>query len=309
MHFLLLNLLLLYISYIYGDSSGGGGGHNANMPISTFPINDLGLIFGHKVNKQDNVVTIYFDVSNSTLKEYRYYYFDFRPFGTFSSNSEYLPRQRLIDIHNSLRIVGLHDGDYVTCLTFVDEYETISKPRYACYEFTLGEKTVGSHHGSKSGYLAPLLIAFAFVLHVFIAIVHHIKAKNYAQKLLHRFIDVSPKSNKRRININHTLKELDRELDHTHVSASVQRRLSRVAIDVDDNNEFNHGGNYLADDRNDEIPLYTLTHHNGRLNSHTMQVIPEYEQSNTLDSVSSVRHLLDSSPWLTNGNRSYHHHP
>ncbi|CAF1581322.1 unnamed protein product, partial [Adineta steineri] len=45
------------------------------------------------------------------------------------------------------------------------------------------------------------------------------------------------------------------------------------------------------------------------LNSHTMQVIPEYEQSNTLDSVSSVRHLLDSSPWLTNGNRLHHHHP
>ena len=113
-----------------------------------------------------------------------------------------LPRQRLFDTHNSLHIVGLHEDDYVSCLSFIDEYETIFKPRYACYEFTLGEKIVGSHHGSKSGYLAPLLFAVAFIIHVFIAIVHHIKAKNYAHKLLHRFIDVTPKSTKRRINLH-----------------------------------------------------------------------------------------------------------
>jgi hypothetical protein len=279
------------------------GGHDTTIPTSPLPMNDLGLTFGHKVNKRDNIVTIYFDISNSTLKEYRYYYYDFRQFGSYSHN-EFLPRQRLLDTHNSLRVVGLHDNDYVSCLTFVDEYETTFKPRYACYEFTLGEKTVGSHHGSKSGYLAPLLFAVAFILHVFIAIVHHIKAKNYAHKLLHRFIDVTPKSTKRRINIDRSLKELDRELDHPHLPASVQRRLSRVTIDANYENESNHGGNFLIDNPNDELPLYILPHHSRRVSLTTMQAIPEYENSNTMASVSSMKHLIDSAPWIKRPNRS-----
>jgi hypothetical protein len=298
MYFLLLNLLFQNIPSIYADT---GGGNNAIIPTS--PTNDLGLTFGHNVNKRDNYVTVYFDLSNSTLKEYRYYYYDFRSFGS-QGRSEFLPRQRLLDTHNSLRVIGLHDDDYVACLTFVDEYETIFKPRYACYEFTLGEKTVGSHHGSKSGYLAPLLLAFAFILHVFIAIVHHIKAKNYPHKLLHRFMDVKPKSNKRRININQTLQALDRELDHPHVPASVQRRLSRVSIEVNNENESNHGGNFLVNDPNDELPLYTLPYHSRRVSINTMQAIPEYENSNTMDSVTSMRHLIESAPWIKRANRS-----
>ncbi|UJR15480.1 hypothetical protein I4U23_002423 [Adineta vaga] len=303
MHFLRFNLLLfllllLNISYIYANI-GGGGGHSLIIPASPLPTNDLGLTFGHQVNKRDHHITLYFDVANSTLKEYRYYFFDFRPFGSHD-RSEYLPRQRLLDLHNSLRIVGLHEGDYVACVTFIDEYETIFKPRYACYEFTLGEKTVGSHHGGKSGYLAPLLLAFAFVLHVFIAIVHHIKAKNYAHKLLHRFIDVSRKGHLRRIDIHDSL----RELDHPHLSASIQRRLSRVTIDASEGNELDPERNYHMNDTNDELPLYTISHHNGRLNSNGMNVIPENEHSNTLDSVTSMRHLIDAAPWMKRTNRS-----
>jgi hypothetical protein len=281
------------------DANTGGGGHGANpVDISSLPLNDLGLTFGHIENTRNNNVVIYFDILNSTLKEYRYYYYSFRPFGSLTSSSEFLPRQRLLDTHNSLRIVGLHEGDYVVCLSFIDEYETIFKPRYACYEFTLGEKTVGSHHGSSSGYLAPLLFAVAFIIHVFIAIIHHIKAKNYAHKLLHRFIDVTPKTRRRRINVNHSLKELNRELDHPHVPASVQRRLSRVAIDADDETEFHHNTNFLARDYTDELPLYTLPHHSRRVSVNTIQARPEHQNPNTMDSVSSMRHLMDSAPWL-----------
>jgi hypothetical protein len=280
-----------------------GGGHDTIIPTSSLPMNDLGLTFGHKVNKRDSIVTIYFDISNSTLKEYRYYYYDFRQFGSYSHN-EFLPRQRLLDTHNSLRVVGLHDNDYVSCVTFVDEYETTFKPRYACYEFTLGEKTVGSHQGNRSGYLAPLLLAFAFILHVFIAIVHHIKEKNYPRKLLHRFMDVTPKSNRRRVNLNQTLKELDRELDHPHVPASVQRRLSRVTIDATYENESNHEGIFLGNNPNDELPLYTIPHHSRRVSLNTMEVIPEYGNSDTIDSLSSMKHLIDAAPWIQRANRS-----
>ncbi len=302
MHFLLLNLLFLPILLIYADT--GGGGHGTSISESPPSTNELGLTFGHKVNKRENFVIIYFDISNSTLKEYRYYYYDFRTFGLHISSSEFLPRQRLFDTHNSLRIIGLHEDDYVACLSFIDEYEKIFKPRYACYEFTLGEKIVGSHHRGSSGYLAPLLFAVAFILHVFIAIVHHIKEKNYAHKLLHRFINVTPKSARRRINVNHSLQELGKELDHPHLPASVQRRLSRVTIDVDDENEFNHGGKFLVDNRNDELPLYTLPYHSRRGSLNTMQAIPEYDNSNTLASVSSMRHLIDSAPWIKRPNRS-----
>lgn len=293
-------LLFLPIPLIYAST---GGGHSASSSQTLFPpTNYLGLVFGHKESKRENTVIIYFDVLNTTLKEYRYYYYDFRPFGVYSSNSEFLPRQRLFDTHNSLRIVGLQEGDYVTCLTFIDEYEKLFKPRYGCYEFTLGEKIVGSHHGGSSGYLAPLLFALAFILHVFIAIVHHIKAKNYAHKLLHRFINVAPKTNKRRLNVNQSLQELGKELDHPHLSASVQRRISRVTIDANYENDSNHGGNFLVDDGNDELPLYTLPHLNKRNSLTTMRVIPEYE--NAMTSISSMRHLIDSTPWIKRPNRS-----
>ncbi|CAF1141645.1 unnamed protein product [Adineta ricciae] len=290
MHFL---PLLLSFPCIYASTSGGG--HNSASPASPAPTNDLGLTFGHTVNKRDQHITVYFDIGNLTLKEYRYYYFDFRPFGSYG-RSEYLPRQRLIDSHNSLRIVGLHDGDYISCVTFIDEYGTVFKPRFACYEFTLGEKTVGAHHGSTSGYLAPLLFAFAFVLHVLIAVVHHIKAKKYAHKLLYRFMNVSRRSNLKRIYIQDSLKELD----HPHLSASIQRRLSRVTIDANEDSEFERERSYSGHNAVDELPLYTIPYHNGR----TMDVIPEHEHSNTLDSVSSMRHLIDTAPWNRRTNRS-----
>jgi hypothetical protein len=297
MYFLLLKFLFINIPFIYANTGGGQSPSNSQSPPPL--TNELGLTFGHKVNKREDLVIIYFNIANSTLIEYRYYYYEFRPFGSYLHN-EYLPRQRLFDTHNSLRIYGLHEDDYVSCLSFIDEYETTFKPRYACYEFTLGEKTIGSHHGSKSGYLAPLLFAVAFIIHVFVAIVHHIKAKNYAHKLLHRFIDVTPKSNQRRININQSLRELDRELDHQHLPASVQRRLSRVTIDADYETNSNHGGHFLINDPNDELPLYTLPHHSRR----TSMSIPEYGNANTMDSVSSMKHLIDSAPWIKRPNRS-----
>ena len=282
--------LLLIIPLIHATSEGG---HGASSPVSSPPpSNDLGLIFHHQANRRENNVIIYFDIANSTVKEYRYYYYDLRPFGSYTGKSEHLPRQRLRETHNSLRIIGLHEGDYVVCLTFIDEYETIFKPRYACYEFTLGEKIVGSHHGGSSGYLAPLLLAVAFIIHVIIAIVHHIKKKNYGQKLLLRFMDVTPKTGRRQINVDQSLRELDRELDHPHLPASVQRRLSRVTVDANLESGSHHGGSFIVEHPTDELPLYTLPHHNSQGNS------------NTLDSVSSMKHLMDTVPWKRHVNRS-----
>jgi hypothetical protein len=270
---------------------------NSPVPVVTAS-NELGLTFSHQVNRRENTVTIHFNVNNDTIVAYRHYYFDFHSFGQLHQN-EYLSRQRLIDFDNHLRIVGLHDGDYVSCLTFVDEYELVFKPRYACYEFTLGEKTVGSHHGSRSGYLVPLLSVVAFILHVFIAIVHHIKAKNYAHRLLSRFIDVRPRSARQRLDVEHSLKQLD----HPHRSASVQRRLSRVSIDPNDDNTQHHDEVLRIDD---QLPLYVLPHHSRRVSSATavMQVIPEHGQSNAMDSVSSMKHLIESTPWIKRISRS-----
>jgi hypothetical protein len=296
MYFILFNLIFLYTQLINANTGGGQNTINSE-PL---PTNDLGLTFDHQVNQRDNIVIIYFNITNATLKEYRYYYYDFRPFGSHS-RSEYLPRQRLIDTHNSLRILGLHDGDYVICISFVNEYQAVLKARYACYEFTLGEKIVGSHHAGSSGYLAPLLFALAFILHVFIAIVHHIKAKNYAHRLLHRFIDVAPKSNKRKLNVNQSLRELGKELDHPHLPASVQRRLSRVTIDPNYDYETHNNEGFLT---NDELPLYTLPHHSRRVSMATMEMIPEHVNATTLDSVSSMKHLIDSAPWIRRANRS-----
>ncbi|CAF3434203.1 unnamed protein product [Rotaria socialis] len=299
MHFLLITRIFLTIPLIYGHSDSKTTSSESN----TAPTNDLGLTFGHTVSKRDNVVVIYFDLFNSTLKDYRYYYFNFRSFGSFSGN-EYLPRQRLHHIHNSLRIIGLHEDDYVTCLSFIDEYETIFNPRYACYEFTLGEKVVGSHHETKSGYLVPALVVVAVVLHVLIAIIHYIKSKNYAHKLLHRFIDVTSKSSRRKIVLDVSLKELDKELDQPHIPAYAQRRLSRVAIDVSNENESNHLENHLFGDPNDELPLYTLPHHSRRVSLATMEAIPEDRNTDAIDSALSVRHLLDSTPWMRRANRT-----
>ncbi|CAF1585624.1 unnamed protein product [Rotaria sp. Silwood1] len=254
MYFIILYLIVFNIQLITTENT-------ISIP------NELDLSFGHIWNQRDDMLIIYFNISNITFQEYRYYYYDFRPFAIHNS-TEYFPRQRLIDTQNSLRIIGLHEGDYVSCVSFIDEYENILKPRYACYEFTLGEKTVGSHHASWSGHLAPLLLAVAFVIHVFIAVVHHIKAKNYAQKLLQRFINVNPKSTRRIINVKRSLKQLD----HPHISASVQRRLSRVTIDAteDDRHDFS------MNTTDENIPIYVLPHHNRRVSLGVMQTIREH---------------------------------
>lgn len=284
-------LLVFTIDSIYAS---GGSGREPSAPQVV--ANELGLTFSNHVSKNDQDVVIHFRVSNSTLHVYRYYYHDLHPFG-YPMRNEYLPRQRLLDAENSLRIVGLHEGDYVSCLSFVDEFETVVKPRYACYEFTLGDKVVGSHQTSKSGYLAPILIAIVFGIHVFIAIVHHIKAKNYAGKLLNRFIDVAPKSRLGRMAVAHSL----RELDHPHISASVQRRLSRVSVDPDYDHSTSHNAGFIV---TDELPLYTLPLHHRRLSTMPMTSIPEHDPAIVLDSLASIRHLMDAAPWTRRGQQT-----
>ena len=224
--------------------------------------NELGITFGHTWDRGDDRVTVYFDIYNATLEKYNDYYFDFRPFAQ-PSHLESFPKQRLTDGHNALHILGLHENDYVSCVGFVDQLGNAFKPRYACYEFTLGEKISGSHHAGSSGYLSPLLLAFVFVIHVFIAVVHHIKAKQYAQKLLHRFTDVSPKARIRILSVNHSLKELDQP----RISASVQRRLSRISVDV-----HRHGSLLAKSDR--PLPVYTLPQPSSSLVG--MKTIPEH---------------------------------
>ncbi|CAF0965204.1 unnamed protein product [Adineta steineri] len=249
MYFIVFNLILFNIQSIYTE------GHIRSK-------SDLGLTFGHTWDKGNDIVTIYFDLSNSTFNEYRYYYYEFRRF-TSQDQTEYFPRQRLVDTHNSLHIFGLHEDDYVACISFIDEYENVFKPRFTCYEFTLGEKISGSHHRGSSGYLAPLLLAFAFVIHVFIAIVHHIKSKKYGQKILERFIDVDHKLTKKIIDVKHSLKELD----HPYVSTSVQRRLSRVSIDANEND----GNSFLMKKSSDN-----LSHHHRKISLAAMKTIAEY---------------------------------
>jgi hypothetical protein len=254
MYFIILNLLFFNIQLIYTENR-------------LIPLENLDLTFGHTWNKRDDMVSIYFNISNSSFNDYRYYYYDFRSFASYNQ-TEYFPRQRLIDTYNSLHIIGLHENDYVSCVSFIDEYENIFKPRYSCYEFTLGEKTVGSHHGGTSGHLAPLLLAVAFVIHVFISVVHYIKVKNYARKLLNRFIDVNHTATKRILSVKRSLKQLDQP----YVSSSVQRRLSRVSIVDDDNN----GNGFLMKKLNDDVPIYILPHSNRRISLGIMKTIPEY---------------------------------
>ncbi|CAF0801385.1 unnamed protein product, partial [Didymodactylos carnosus] len=243
------------------------------------------------------------EVDDWVLQAYRYYYYSIRLFGT--THSEYLPRQRLTESHNSLRLVRLEDGDYVICLTFVDNFETLFKPRYGCYDITKGEKTIGLHHGSKTGYLVPLLVLVALVLHIIIAVVHHIKAKNYAQKLLQRFIDTNP-ARARAKSIKELTKDLDRNMEHAiHLPTAVQRRLSRVA-DVENSGQHNVG---FVDE--DQIPTYSLLN-NGYArrpskvsNNHRMftprlslETVPEH-----VESVKSMKHLFESVPWLRRASR------
>jgi hypothetical protein len=212
----MLNLVYLFVCLPFVSTS-----------ILLSPDDELEIRLGHFLDQRENRITIYFDISNSTFENFRWYFFDFRPFAQ-REHIEYFFRQRLIETRNSLTIEGLHENDYVSCVSFVDEFNNVYKPRFACYEFTLGEKLVGSHHRGSSGYLSPLLVAVVFVIHVFIAVVHHIKAKRYAQRILQRFIDVNPKSGKRQIHPKTSLKQLDQN----RPSISIRRRLSRVAVDV-----------------------------------------------------------------------------
>lgn len=245
MYLILFNLLFLHSQLVHSE--------------------ELDLDLGHTWNHRRKLVTIFFNVSNSSLEDYRYYFFDLHSFASHD-RPESFPRQRLLDTYNALHILGLHENDYIFCVSFIDEYGNVFKPRFACYEFTLGEKSIGSHHGGSTGYLAPLLVAVAFVIHVFIVVVHHIKTKNYVGNLFHRFIDVDPKASKALSHIRESLKQLD----HHRISASVQRRLSRVSIDVDDTNGKN------ISKSSDENSVYVIPTRYRRMSSGVMQTIHEY---------------------------------
>lgn len=264
--------------------------------------NELGLKFSHEIDQRQDLIEISFEIRPSSLEDFRFYYFDLRSFGRPISQNDGLPRQRLTEARNSLKIFGLHEDDYVLCLTLIDQYENVFKPRYSCYEFTLGEKTIGSHHGNQSGYLVPSLVAVAFILHFIIAVIHHIKKKNYAQKLLKRFIDVRPRSNRRKFVIENSLKQLDQP----HLSASVQRRLSRVSIDAHSDTNSHHNESYVNNDSTDDLPLYTLPHPHVRRVSSTnpMETILEHRFSDAQDRFSSVQQLIESSPAAKRHQRS-----
>lgn len=247
MYFILFNLLFLHSQLVRTE--------------------ELDLTIGHTWDERENTVTIFFNTSNSSLTDYRYYFFDLRPFASHTYPESY-PRQRLLDTFNALHIIGLHEDDYVSCISLIDEYGNVFKPRSTCHEFTLGAKSIGSHHGGSTGYLAPLLFAVAFVIHVFIAVVHHVKTKNYAGKLFHRFIDVDVKSMKAIQHIRESLKELDR----SRPSASVQRRLSRVSVDVDETSEQN----FPRRKSSGENSVYILPTRVRQISSGVMQTIPEH---------------------------------
>ncbi|CAF0856094.1 unnamed protein product [Didymodactylos carnosus] len=281
---------------IRGMLASSGGGHLSSGTLGF--TNEMSLQFSHHSALRGNYIDIIFKVDDWVLQEYRYYYYSIRLFGT--TNSEYLPRQRLNESQNLLRLLRLEDGDYVICLTFVDNFETLFKPRYGCYDLTKGEKTIGSHHGSKTGYLVPLLVLVVFVLQVIIAVLHHIKAKNYAQKLLNRFIDTGS-DNLHSKSIKDLTKHLDKNLVQvTRLPVSVQRRLSRVA-DVD---SVQHSLGFVNEY---EPPTHSTIMGNGytrqtsklsnnhrRLSSRcSLETVPEH-----VESVESMKHLFDSAPWL-----------
>ncbi|CAF4782013.1 unnamed protein product, partial [Rotaria magnacalcarata] len=72
-----------------------------------------------------------------------------------------------------------------------------------------------------------------------------------------------------------------------HIPAYAQRRLSRVAIDISNENESNHLENSLFGDPHDELPLYTLPHHSRRVSLATMEAIPEDRNTDAIDSALS----------------------
>ncbi|CAF5125523.1 unnamed protein product, partial [Rotaria socialis] len=68
-------------------------------------------------------------------------------------------------------------------------------------------------------------------------------------------------------NIKSSLKKLD----HPRVSVSVQRRLSRVSVDVGVDERYS----IATQSSTDDTPIYVLPHHNRKVSLGLMKTIPE----------------------------------
>ena len=293
MYFIRLSLLfqtiLLINANIYTEHSA------IIFEYSSRRMNELGLTFGHHVHECDNTVTIYFDVSNSTLNKYQYYYFDFHSFGSLNS-SVLLPRQRLLETHNSLQIIGLQRDNYISCLSFIDKYETLFEPRYGCHEFVLNDITTNFQDESQLNYLVPLLFSVAFILHVIIVVCDYIKSKNYQEKIFNRFIQLKSRSTERKLNFIQSLRALSIEFNHPYIPTAVQHRLSHVSIDVDNERESNCLANSANTDPNYELSFSPISHHSKTTTFMNIQVVPKDDSINAIKSTSFIKTSLHSNP-------------
>ena len=188
---------------------------------------------------------------------------------------------------NSIKMRDMLEAGYIVCVSL---YSSVRSNKYLplsttgmCVDFTIGEThPIGGSH-SSTGLLAPLLLAVAAVILVFIAVVTYFKEKKLIQRITRRA---------------ERLKFVRQAQDLLHIKRDSEKFSSFVAIDMESKEKSVQWQSFPS-------TLGDLSPSNGFLNpafisDETSESTAKdyYDHEGALSSIKTLSHLLDDKPWI-----------
>jgi hypothetical protein len=187
---------------------------------------------------------------------------------------------------NSLKMRDMLDAGYTVCVSlYASERSNKHLPLSTtgmCVDFTIGEThPIGGSHNS-TGLLAPLLLAVAAVILVFIAVVTYFKEKKVIQLITRRA---------------ERLKFVRQAQDILHIKRDSEKFSSFVAIDLDSKEKSVQWQSFPStmDDLSSKGFLNPAF-----ISDETSESTSKdyYDHEGALSSIKTLSHLLDDKPWI-----------
>lgn len=193
---------------------------------------------------------------------------------------------------NSLKMREMLDAGYIVCVSLFSSVRSNKHPPLSltgmCVDFTIGDShPVGGSH-SSTGLLAPLLLAVAAVILVFIAVVTYLKKKKLIQRITKRA---------------ERLKIVRQAQNFLNIKRNSEKFSSFIAIDMDCKDKSAQWQSSYPPPLDDS--MLQSKDKNGFINpAFINDEISEstskdyYDHEGALSSIKTLSHLLDDKPWI-----------
>ena len=274
---------------LVSSSSSTGGHHDVNPPSKQLTLHQNvykppEFTMEHEILGRKTVL-ISFNYTKIDL--YDRYMFRIRYHGFDEYATSLAPLNRSHE--NSLKMRDMLDANYIICVSLFSSIRSNKYPPISstgmCVDFTIGDShPVGGSH-SSTGLLAPLLLAVAAVILIFIALVNYFKKKKWINMLRKRA---------------ERLQFVKRAQEMLKTKRNSEKFSSFVAIDMDVSSKEKSVKWQTLDDESsskDKSAFYNPAFINDDLSSESTSK-DIYEHEGALSSIKTLSHLLDDKPWI-----------